>query len=217
VKDWVEWHEAYDDPSSALSARLQLVQAQLAGAIDRVPPGPVRLVSLCAGQGHDVIGVLSGHPRRDDVSAILVEADPANAEVARVNAAAAGLAQVDVRLADASQVASFADALPADVLMLCGIFGNVSETDIERTITAAPAFSAPGGTVIWTRHRRAPDLTPRIRALLTAGGFEEVAFGSPESAPQIGVGAARFHGTPGAPAPAASWADGPLFTFCPDS
>jgi hypothetical protein len=38
VKDWVEWHEAYDDPSSALSARLQRVQAQLAGAIDRIPP-----------------------------------------------------------------------------------------------------------------------------------------------------------------------------------
>jgi len=209
----VEWHEAYDDPSSALSARLQLVQAQLAGAIDRAPPGPVRLVSLCAGQGHDVIGVLSGHPRRGDVSAILVEADPANAEVARVNAAAAGLARVDVRLADASRVASFADALPADVLMLCGIFGNVSETDIERTIAAAPAFSAPGGTVIWTRHRRPPDLTPRIRALLTAGSLEEVAFGSPESAPQIGVGAARFHGPPGAPAPGASWPDEPLFTF----
>ena len=95
-----------------------------------------------------MIGVLSGHPRRDDVSAILVEADAANAEVARVNAAAAGLAQVDVRLADASRVASFADALPIDVLMLCGIFGNVSETDIEPTITAAPAFSAPGGTVM---------------------------------------------------------------------
>ena len=34
------WHEAYDDPTSALSARLKLVQAQLAGAIDHVPAGP---------------------------------------------------------------------------------------------------------------------------------------------------------------------------------
>jgi len=39
-----------------------------------------------------------------------------------------------VRHADASWVTSFADALPAGVLMLCGIFGNVSEPDIERTL-----------------------------------------------------------------------------------
>ena len=210
------WHEAYDDPSSTLSARLKLVQAQLAGAIDRAPAGPVRLVSLCAGQGHDVIGVLPGHPRRDDVSAVLVEADRHNAEVAREHAARAGLAQVDVRHADASRVASFADALPADVLMLCGIFGNVSETDIEHTIAAAPALSAPGATVIWTRHRRPPDLTPRFRALFAVAGFEEVAFGSPEAAPQIGVGAVRLRATAGAPVPRASGPGEPLFIFGPE-
>jgi hypothetical protein len=214
----VAWHEAYDDPSSALSARLQLVQAHLAGAIDRAPAGPVRLVSLCAGQGHDVIGVLRDHRRREDVSAVLVEADRDNADVAREHAAGAGLAQVDVRHADASRVPSFADALPADVLMLCGIFGNVSEPDIERTIAAAAAFVTPDATVIWTRHRRPPDLTPRFRALFTAAGFEEVAFGSPETAPQIGVGAARFRGSndalePGGPG--TSWPDEPLFTFRP--
>ncbi len=218
MNDWVAWHEAYDDPTSALSARLKLVQAQLAGAIDHAPAGPVRLVSLCSGQGHDVNGVLPGHPRRDDVSAVLVEADADNAVVAREHAARAGLAQVNVRHADASRVASFADALPADVLMLCGIFGNVSETDIERTIVAAPALSAPGATVIWTRNRRPPDLTPRIRALFTAGGFEEVAFGSPEAAPQIGVGVSRLRGTDGAPpgARVASWPSEPLFTFGPN-
>ena len=152
MRDWVAWHEAYDDPSSPHSARLHLVRAHLAGAIERAPAGPVRLVSLCAGQGHDVIGVLRDHPRRDDVRAVLVEADPENAAVARERAAGAGLGQVEVRLADASRVASFADALPAGVLMLCGIFGNVSEPDIERTIAAAATFVIPGGTVIWTRH-----------------------------------------------------------------
>ncbi len=143
VKDWVAWHEAYDDPSSSLSARLRRVRAHLSEAIDRAPAGPVRLVSLCAGQGHDVLGVLPGHPRRDDVSAVLVEADAANAEVARGQAGAAGLPGVEVRHADASRVASFADVLPANVLMLCGIFGNVSADDIERTVGAAPALSRP--------------------------------------------------------------------------
>ena len=211
------WHKAYDDPSSALSARLQMVQAQLAGAIDRAPPGRVRLVSLCAGQGHDVLGVLRDHPRRKDVSAVLVEANPDIAAAARERAAGAGLAQVEVRHADAGRVASFADALPAGVLMLCGIFGNVSDPDIERTIAAAAAFCAPGGTVIWTRHRRPPDLTPQVRAWFTAAGFEEIMFGSPETSPQIGVGAGQFRGTPAATGPAATWPDAPLFTFGPQS
>jgi len=45
---------------------------------------------------------------------------------------------VQVREADASRVTQFADALPADMLVLCGIFGNVPASDIERTVAAAP-------------------------------------------------------------------------------
>ena len=115
---------------------------------------------------------------------------------------------MEVRQADASRVASFADALPADVLLLCGIFGNVSVADIERTVAAAPALCAPGATVIWTRHRREPDLTPRIRAWFTGAGFEELVFGSPESAPRTGVGAAVLRDAGGAVLP-----EGPLFRF----
>jgi hypothetical protein len=79
VKDWVAWHGAYEDPSSSLSARLRRVRYHLSGALDRAPAGPVSVVSLCAGQGRDVIGVLPGHPRRDDVRAVLIEADATNA------------------------------------------------------------------------------------------------------------------------------------------
>jgi hypothetical protein len=205
---WVAWHEEYDDPGSHLSARLRLVKQHLAAALDRAPAGPVRLLSLCAGQGRDVIEVLPGHPRRDDVTAVLVEANPTNADQARRGAAAAGLAQVEVREADASRVASFAGALPADVLLLCGIFGNVSAADIERTVAAAPALCSPGGTVIWTRHRREPDVTPQVRAWFSAAGFEELAFGSAEGAPGSGVGAGVLRAGGGAEPP-----DGPLFVF----
>jgi hypothetical protein len=210
VRDWVAWHEAYDDPSSGLSARLTLVKQHLAGALDRAAAGPVALVSLCAGQGRDVMGVLPGHPRRDDVSALLVEADPVLAGQARAGAAAAGLSRVEVRAADASRVASFADALPADVLLLCGIFGNVNAADIARTVAAAPALCAPGATVIWTRHRRPPDLTPQVRAWFTAAGFTEFAFGSPPSAPRTGVGANALRAGAGAVLPLP---EGPLFRF----
>ena len=190
--DWEAWHAAYDDPSSPLAARLGLVRLRLSEAIDRARPGPVRLVSLCAGQGRDVIGVLPGHPRRGDVHAVLVEADPSLAEAARGAAAEAGLAQVEVREADAAVVANFADALPADVLLLCGIFGNVSEEDIKRTIEASAAMCTPGATVIWTRHRLPPDLTPQVRAWFAASGFSELAFDAPESSTLIGLGANRL-------------------------
>jgi hypothetical protein len=206
VKDWVAWHGAYDDPASALAARLERVREHLRLAISQPPPGPVRLVSLCAGQGHDVIGVLPDHPRRHDVTAVLVESDPRNAGHARRSAAAAGLSRLEVRETDAGQPELYADALPADVLLLCGIFGNVSDEDIRRTVLAAPAMCSAGGTVIWTRHRRAPDLTPRIRAWFGAGGFEEIAFDAIESS--IGVGVSRLSRAPGAALPA-----GPLFTF----
>jgi Putative methyltransferase len=208
VKDWAAWHAAYDDPSSPLSMRLRLVCERLSDALDQASPGPVRLISLCAGQGRDVLGVLPGHPRRRDVSALLVEADPRNVTQARHRAAEAGLTQVEVREADAGRLASFADALPADVLLLCGIFGNVSTSDIQRTVEAAPALCAPGATVLWTRHRRAPDLTPQIRAWFHASGFDEVAFDAPDTDALTSVGVNRL-ATP----PVASLPGEPLFAF----
>jgi hypothetical protein len=208
VRDWVTWHEAYDDPSSPLSARLQRVRWHLSRALDQAPRGPVRLVSLCAGQGRDVLGVLPGHPRREDVRAVLVESDARNAALGRRRAAEAGLARVEVRQADASRVGSFADALPADVLLLCGIFGNVSDRDIRRTAEAAPALCAAGATVIWTRHRRPPDLTPQVRAWFAGAGFDEIAFDALETSTQVSVGVGRLRGAPPAGPP-----DETLFTF----
>lgn len=208
MRDWVQWHAAYDDPASALSARLDRVRAHLWRAIEQAPAGQVQLVSLCAGQGHDVLGVLPGHPRRGDVTAVLVESDRRNAELARRHADEAGLAQVDVRQADASRPGDFADALPAGILLLCGIFGNISASDIRRTVLAAPALCSAGGTVIWTRHRRPPDLTPQVRAWFTAAGFEEAAFDALDTSSLTAVGAARLRGAPLAAPPAQ-----PLFTF----
>lgn len=208
MKDWLEWHRGYDDPSSALSFRLECVKLRLAEAIDRCRPGPVRLLSLCAGQGRDVLGVLPAHQRRDDVQAMLVEYDVRNVELGRLRAAEAGLGQVLIRQADAGQIASFADALPADVLLLCGIFGNVSDGDIERTVGAASALCAAGATVIWTRHRRPPDLTPTIRQWFAVSGFAEVAFDTPETDRLVAVGAHRLTREADAILPG-----GPLFTF----
>jgi hypothetical protein len=207
VTDWVAWHAAYDDPSSPLSARLRCVRSHLRDAIDQAAPGRVSLVSLCAGQGHDVIGVLPRLPRRGDVRAVLVESDERNAGLARRAAAGQGLAQVGVCQADASPVASFADVLPADVL-LCGIFGNVSDRDIKRAVQAAPALCRAGTTVIWTRDRRPPDLTPQVRAWFAGGGFAEIAFDALQTTALTSVGVGRL-----GRAAAVELPRGRLFTF----
>jgi hypothetical protein len=190
---WQAWHEPYDDPTSFLSRRLAEVQVQLAAALTDAPSGPIQLVSACAGQGRDLLGVLPSHARRDDVHARLVELDPGNVAVAR--RAAAGLPGVEIVQGDAGVTDAFRHAVPANVVLLCGVFGNITDGDIEGTIAALPQFCVAGAIVIWTRHRLPPDITPRVRQWFADVDFEEVSFFAPDDA-FITVGVHRFIGTP---------------------
>jgi hypothetical protein len=74
------------------------------------------------------------------------------------------------------------------VLLLCGIFGNVSNDDIQGTVRAAAPMCHVGATVIWTRHRRPPDLTPQLRAWFADSGFDEIAFDALDTSSLTGVG-----------------------------
>jgi hypothetical protein len=196
-RDWAEWHRPYDDPASLLSGRLRRVQAHLKALLDRQPPGPVQVISLCAGQGRDVIGVLAGHPRRDSVRARLVELDPRNVEHARRAAAAAGLDAVEVLAADAGLTDAYAGAVPAQIVVACGIFGNITDADVAGTVAALSGLCAPGAGVIWTRHTRSPDLTPAIRSWFAAAGFAEESYEAPAATRQ-GIGRHRLTGPPAA-------------------
>jgi hypothetical protein len=207
MADWTSWHAQYEDPSSPMSQRLAAVQREIVLALDRAAPGPIRLLSLCAGQGRDVLPVLATHPRGRDVRGRLVELDPDLAAAARATAPSS----IEVLTADAGTTAAYADAVPADLLLLCGIFGNVPDADIERTAAAVPSLLVTGGTVVWTRHRREPDLTPQVRAWFAAAGVAETAFVAAPG-PEWAVGAGVLH-APSTPL------DGTrrLFTFEPDS
>ena len=105
---------------------------------------------------------------------------------------------------DASQSHWYAGDVPADVVLVCGVFGNISAADITRTIQAMRGFCVPGGHVMWTRHRRPPDPTPAIRADFAAAGFTELAFEAPDGTVMT-VGHHRLDGADGAlrPRPAA--------------
>ncbi len=173
--EWIEWHRRYD-VEAGLAARLRLVQEEIRQAIDRCPAGPITVVSLCAGDGRDLLGALRDHPRRRDVRARLVELDPELAGRGRARAAELGLDGVELRVADAGETTAYAGAVPADVVLACGVFGNISDEDVESTVLHLPELCAPAATVIWTRGRFEPDLTPAIRAWFAAAGFDEIGF-----------------------------------------
>ncbi|MEV1146984.1 class I SAM-dependent methyltransferase [Micromonospora sp. NPDC049799] len=194
TRDWYAWHEDYDDPESALTRRLREVRRRVREALDHAPPGPLRAVSLCAGQGRDLVPVLAAHPRRDDVTARLVELDRRNAEIARTAVDAAGLTGVEVVVGDAARTDLYADLAPADLVLVCGVFGNISDADIRTTVRHCAALCATGGTVLWTRHRNSPDLVPTIAEWYAEEGFTPVAVSTP--ADGVGVGVHRFTGTP---------------------
>jgi len=190
-REWREWHRDYDVPGSRLAQRLLVVQGLIRDAIDGRPPGPIRVVSACAGEGRDLLGVLADHPRAADVRARLVEVDPELAATAAAHAPPG----VDVVCADASTTSAYAGAVPADVVLVCGIFGNITDEDVHNTVRSIPMLCAPGATVIWTRHRRPPDLTVDVRRWFADAAFEEIAFAGSDDF-LFGVGAHRLTGPP---------------------
>jgi hypothetical protein len=193
-RDWRTWHDAYDDPGSSLARRLAAVRARIADALDAAPAGPLRAISMCAGQSRDLVPVLAGHPRGRDVTARLVELDPGLAATARRAAADAGLPGVEVVTGDASLTDAYAGAVPADLVLVCGVFGNITDADIRRTVGCCAQLCATGGTTVWTRARRPPDLVPQICDWFGEDGFQLSWLSDPEAG--FGVGVHRFAGRP---------------------
>jgi len=189
-RDWHEWYRMYEDPSSITSQRLAVVRKWIRFSVEAMPVGPVRTVSICAGDGRDLVGALAEHPRRTDVHGLLVEIDPVLAERGR----AALWAGLDYLVGDAALTDNYLGAVPADLVLACGIFGNISDGDIAATVRALPAFLAPGGTVIWTRHRGEPDLFATIDGWFADAGFARVFASGPEH--QYGVGVHRLVAEP---------------------
>jgi hypothetical protein len=91
--------------------------------------------------------------------------------------------------------------------LVCGIFGNIAVRDIQATVAALPGLCAPSALVLWTRHRRPPDLTPAIRSWFGEAGFREEAFDVSHDG-FMSVGAHRLMGEPAALVPGQR-----LFTF----
>ena len=94
------------------------------------------------------------------------------------------------------------------VMNLKGAIGDINDTDIKRTVDHCTRLCAVGGTVVWTRHRKAPDLVPQICEWFEERGFERVWVSDPRYEPCCG--AHRFTAAPALLEPGAT-----MFTFRP--
>lgn len=195
IRDYVGWHSSYDDPNSSLSWRLGVVQGYLRRSFDD-HPGPTRVLSVCSGDGRDVLGVLAARSDAERFSVTLLELHPAIAHAARDAAQAAALTGVEVRTTDAGTSDAYVGAVPADVVLLVGIFGNISVEDIRRTITAAPQLCRTGATLIWSRGRDRDDLNDDIRSSFTAAGFTELDYAALDRGNRPALGSLRYNGEP---------------------
>ena len=192
--EWVDWHRQYGK-GRLLTRRLERVQERIRETLDASPPGQIRVVSMCAGDGRDLLGVLTDHPRRHDVRARLVDITPALVGAGRREIARSGLGGVEFVLGDGGTTSAYSGAVPADLVLACGVFGNLSDADVRNTVRHLSDLCAPGATVIWTRGRFAPDLTPALREWFREEGFEELSF-DPIPGTTASVGVHRLRAVP---------------------
>lgn len=103
--------------------------------------GTISILSMCAGQGRDLFSVLERHPRAPDVMAWLVELDDRNVAIAAARADKLDASRIEVVRADAGATDAYAGIAPAGIVLVCRVFGNISERDIETTVAAVPTRS----------------------------------------------------------------------------
>jgi hypothetical protein len=150
---WSNWHKNYE-VSPRLKARLHLVQGQIDGALIAAAPGPIRILSICAGDGRDLLGLRPDHPRRPDIVAYLVDNDFASLERGRQEAAQIQFpGQLHFVEADATQIRSYQGLGHFDLVLISGFWGICVRRASLRSSPDYPYFVATMagscGTVIW--------------------------------------------------------------------
>lgn len=194
-KDWYEWHDLYNTEPT-LQQRLEIVREYIAYSLNASLNGAIRVVSVCAGDGRDLLGTLKNHPRAKDVSARLVEINSNLVERGRATVEFLGLAkQIEFINGDATLATNYVGAVPADIVIVCGVLGNLAdEGELNRLLDNLSFLSKTGAFVIWTRgHSNGIPYSDNVRKILSASGFEEVDF-KLTNTKDMGVGIHRYIG-----------------------
>ena len=184
------------------------MRRHLSACLDASPSGGIRIISVCAGDGRDVLGAIADHRRRDDVRARLVEIDQhlvADGEAARDGL---GLSEsVEYVAGDATDPVSYEPVAPASIVMMCGMLGLVDRHELVNVVRTMRALCAPGGHVVWTRRLDWRDGREQTRCLLRSmadSRFRQEKYDvTSRAAPwskstkmRFGVGTHRFEGQP---------------------
>lgn len=217
--DWHKWHRTYDE-NPAFRKRLVLVRNHLSRCLDRSAPGEVRIISVCAGDGRDVLRTLAGHKRLADARARLVELDPNLVADGENACKALGLSShVEFVNGDATDLGSYRAVAPANVVAMCGMLGLVDLPELPKVVRAMQALCAHKGHVVWTRRldwRNGVRQTKVLQKLMAQAGFRRAtlsvtSFGAllfKTPRPSFAVGTHRYDGEP-----VALPESGPLFTI----
>lgn len=174
--DWKDWHAIYDRPSGA-NARLLAVQKAVSECLALLPAGPVKLLSIFAGDGRDIIPVVAGSMRRNEVNCQFIEINKALVRAGRQRAEAHGMSdKMQFECADATSPESYTGSVPVDCVLASGVFGNLLPEDVVRCIKALTGMLKTGGLLVWTRSRCAgsgESGIAAIQAALQGQGFVE--------------------------------------------
>lgn len=83
--------------------------------------------------------------------------------------------------------------MPVDVLLLCGIFGNVEPEGVRAMVSRVPSMVVEGGLVIWTRGGHDGEGDPRadVRRWFVESGMPERSFDGPPETYGVGVNRAE--------------------------
>ncbi len=208
IENWSTWHDQYENPDSELNARKQAVQAHVASIVEQCPAGPVTVVSICGGQGRELIGALEAHPRRKDVGGRIVELDVANSGFAREWARRAGLEKLEVMTGDASVADSYAGLPPVDLVVISGLLGHIDRADRQRLFDFLRQICREGASVVWTYFNWDEEKTQELRNDLTERLFAEESLEVLEGKFAFVIGRNRSTG-----APEPFEAEAKLFTF----
>jgi hypothetical protein len=196
IDNWSTWHNEYENEDSELNARKRAVQAHVSALAAECPPGPVTIVSICGGQGREVIGALAKHARRADVRGRIVELDEENAAFARASAKQAGLSNLEVLTGDASLAASYDGLPPADVVVISGVFGHLSNVDRVNLISFVRQIVRNGANVVYTFFRWDEDQVQKLRGYFHEQLFEETSFETLGGKFKFIIGRARYSASP---------------------
>lgn len=178
--DWNQWLDRYET-NQPLRERLTFVVSHIAKAILDCHEDPVPVLSVCAGDGRDLVVALSSMESKRMVRADLIESNPDVVSKGRNLVAEHGLSQsVKFRCADATKRRTYQYLTPAKVVIVSGVFGNLRDIDAARLIRLLHSLCQPDSLVIWTRNLVEFDdggsATDKIREILRASDYEETRF-----------------------------------------